>query len=149
MTDERIDPLGNSAILTDTQIRLAFAPQDPKANLIAMKLDVRKDRTDRMAALMQVGKVHLQVKAGFAPERSIELTGPELMILMDMADRFVTELPAARRAALHAVPDHEDILLWPDGDWCFRSQEEEMTHKSDDYRVVTVGSRRWDELTSE
>lgn len=98
MNDPRIDALSNSAILTDTQLRLTFAPRDPQAKVTALKVPVRADKIDQMQAMMQLGTVHIQLKAGFGLERSIELSGPELMILMDAADRFVTELPAAQRA---------------------------------------------------
>lgn len=99
MTDPRIDPLDRTAILTDTQLRLAFAPADPEAKITALKVPVRSAKIDQMQSLMALGVVHVQIKAGFAPERSIELTGPELMILIDAADRFVTELPRARQAS--------------------------------------------------
>lgn len=93
--DPRIDRLGNAAILTDTQVRLAFAPHDPKAKPVALKFDAPRLDIDRMQAMMKLGRVHLQIKAGFAPERHIELSGPELMFIMELGDRFVTELPAA------------------------------------------------------
>lgn len=98
MSDPRIDTLGNAAILTDTQFRLAFAPHDEKAPVVAMKVNTRQSKINQMQAMMKVGTIHLQVKAGFGKERHVELTGPELMVLMDMADRFVTELPGARQA---------------------------------------------------
>lgn len=97
--DPRIDPLGRAAILTDTQVRIAFAPRDPEAKIIALKVPVRAAKLDEMQLLMQLGTIHLQLKAGFAGERHLELTGPELMVLMEMADRFVTELPRAMKAA--------------------------------------------------
>lgn len=99
MSDPRIDPLGSSAILTDTQMRLAFAPRDPEAKITALGLNVHAAKIDKLQSLMQLGTIHLQIKAGFAPERSIELSGPEIMLLMDLADRFVTELPRAQKAA--------------------------------------------------
>lgn len=98
MSDPRIDSLGSSAILTDTTLRLTFAPVDESAKVTALKVPVRHDKLVQLQSVMQLGKVHLQIKAGFAPERSIELTGPELMVLIDMADRFVTELPRAQAA---------------------------------------------------
>lgn len=98
MADPRIDPLTSSAILTDTQFRLAFAPADPDAKITALTVPVRGTKITQMQALMALGRVHFQVKAAFGEERSIELSGPELMVLIDMADRFVTELPRARQA---------------------------------------------------
>ena len=32
--------------------------------------------------------------------------------------------------------DDEDVILWPDGYWCFRFELEEHPHRSDDYRVI-------------
>lgn len=31
----------------------------------------------------------------------------------------------------------EDIFLWPDYSWCYRSEAAEMAWKSDDYLVLT------------
>ena len=96
MTDPRIDPLGAAAILTDTQLRVAFAPADPKTKIVALKVPIRKAKIDQLQSLMALGTVHVQLKAGFGAERHIELTGPEIMILMDALDKFVTELPSSQ-----------------------------------------------------
>lgn len=37
----------------------------------------------------------------------------------------------------------DDILLWPDGTWCYRHDLHEMGHKSDDYEVIPFGSLRY------
>lgn len=105
MKDPRIDPLNNAAILTDTVMRLAFAPADPKAKVTALRVPMRASKLEAMQSSMRLGTVHLQLKAGFAPERHIELTPPELFALLEMGDRFITELPEAQRAA--PVPDAE------------------------------------------
>ena len=97
--DPRIDKLGNAAVLTDTQVRLTFAPQDEKAKVIGITAPIRKLKLLQMQSLMQLGKIHLQIKDGFSEERSIEMTGPELLVLMDLGDRLVTELPEAQKAA--------------------------------------------------
>jgi hypothetical protein len=34
----------------------------------------------------------------------------------------------------------EDIMMWADDDWCYRYELTEMTHRSDDYRVIPFGS---------
>lgn len=99
MADPRIDSLGRTAILTDTQLRLAFAPLDPEAKVSALQIEVRADKVAQMQALAKLGTVHVQIKAGFGAERKIELTVPELFLLIDLADRFVTELPRAQAAS--------------------------------------------------
>lgn len=33
-----------------------------------------------------------------------------------------------------------DIILWSDNTWCYRSELHTMTHTSDDYLVIPVGS---------
>ncbi|QGH45257.1 SIR2 family NAD-dependent deacetylase [Bacteriophage Eos] len=38
----------------------------------------------------------------------------------------------------------EDIMLWADGTWCFRDELEEMTHMSDDYKVLLENSTEWE-----
>lgn len=93
LRDPRIDALSNSAILTDTQVRLTFAPRNPDSRVLAKLLNVSADKITQMQALMQLGTIHLQIKAGFGAERSIELNGPEGLILMELFDRFITELP--------------------------------------------------------
>lgn len=99
MADPRIDTLGSTAILTDTQLRLAFAPLDPEAKVSALQIEVRADKIVQMQALAKIGTVHFQIKSGFGEERSIELTVPEVFLLIDLADRFVTELPRAQAAS--------------------------------------------------
>lgn len=32
----------------------------------------------------------------------------------------------------------DDIIVWPCGSWCYRSELHEYTHKSDDYEVLFV-----------
>ena len=33
-----------------------------------------------------------------------------------------------------------DIIVWPDGTWCFRYELHEYTHMSDDYLVLPIDS---------
>lgn len=47
------------------------------------------------------------------------------------------------------TPNTDDILEWPDGTWCFRYELSEMSHMSDDYTTIPVGSQRWEFLTDE
>lgn len=42
------------------------------------------------------------------------------------------------------TPKEDDILEWPDGTWCYRSELEEMSHMSDDYTTIPAGSERWE-----
>ena len=37
----------------------------------------------------------------------------------------------------------DDVILWPDYDWCYRYELPEMQHKSDDYRVLPANSLEW------
>lgn len=46
----------------------------------------------------------------------------------------------------------DDILLWPNGDWCMRREYtngEYGTDKSDDFETVDYDSERWQELIDE
>jgi len=43
----------------------------------------------------------------------------------------------------------EDILLWPDGFWCFREELSPHFLRPDDYRVVTHQSEEWSTLAAE
>ena len=45
--------------------------------------------------------------------------------------------------------DPDDIVLWPDGTTCRHSELSGMTHMSDDYEVVPVGTPRHDELSEQ
>lgn len=40
-----------------------------------------------------------------------------------------------------------DLVVWPDGTWCFFEEIKEMNHKSDDYRIVTYDSAEAEEIT--
>lgn len=37
----------------------------------------------------------------------------------------------------------EDVILWPDGTWCYRHDLEDYSHMSDDYEVVPYGTVSW------
>lgn len=38
----------------------------------------------------------------------------------------------------------DDMCVWPDATWCYRSELGEMLgHKSDDFRVIPVDSEDW------
>ena len=43
----------------------------------------------------------------------------------------------------------EDIFLWPDGVWCFRSDLSEYQYKSDDFEVVPFETPRWFQISAE
>lgn len=103
--DPRIDPLGRAAILTDTQLRLAFAPLDPKAKVTGMALEVRKAKLDQIASLMQLGTFHIQLKSGFEPERHYTFKPEEVPLLLDALDKMVTELPRAQSAQAESAND--------------------------------------------
>lgn len=40
----------------------------------------------------------------------------------------------------------DDILVWPDGTWCFRQFLHEYAYMSDDFRVIPDGTHEWDEF---
>ena len=42
--------------------------------------------------------------------------------------------------------DTEDVLLWPDGTWCYRHELLEYGWMSDDYIVLEYGTQRWDKF---
>lgn len=42
--------------------------------------------------------------------------------------------------------DREDILLWPDGTWCYRHQQSEMSQMSDDFQVVPFDTPEHDAI---
>ena len=93
--DPRLDvKLPRSAILTDTRVRLSFLPDAEPERIITAEKEVPQTRLLQMAPMMRQGKVHIQIKAGFADERSLVLTPAELLILTQAADQFLTELPA-------------------------------------------------------
>jgi hypothetical protein len=60
----------------------------------AADVSVRKSAIDAMITKLRTGKVRLQVKAGFSPEREIIFTdAAELFLFAGLAERFVEELP--------------------------------------------------------
>lgn len=40
----------------------------------------------------------------------------------------------------------QDMLLWPDGFWCFREEHCETFLRADDYRIVLHLTDEWREL---
>lgn len=40
----------------------------------------------------------------------------------------------------------DDILVWPCGTWCYRYELSEMSHMSDDYETLYVGSKAHEEF---
>lgn len=36
--------------------------------------------------------------------------------------------------------DPEDIILWPDGGWCYRHELPQFSYRSDDYQVIYWGT---------
>lgn len=49
-----------------------------------------------------------------------------------------------KQAEDNMTVDIEDIALWPDGQWCYRYELNEMQHKSDDYRVLYFGTTEYE-----
>ena len=47
------------------------------------------------------------------------------------------------------MQDIEDIILWPDGTWCYRHQLTKYGHKSDDYVVLEYGTTSWKNFLKE
>lgn len=45
--------------------------------------------------------------------------------------------------------DLEDILLWPDGVWCYRYELKDITHKSNDYEVLYFDSEKYDDFINQ
>lgn len=46
--------------------------------------------------------------------------------------------------------DLEDIMLWPDGTWCYREDlEDYLSFLSDDFEVVPFGTPRWEQVTGD
>lgn len=43
----------------------------------------------------------------------------------------------------------EDLIVWPDGTWCFVSDLPSMSWKSDDYEHIPCGSDRWRRILEE
>lgn len=41
--------------------------------------------------------------------------------------------------------DMEDVVLWPDGEWCYYYELDEMAHKRDDVVVLCFGTEEYDE----
>ena len=45
--------------------------------------------------------------------------------------------------------NRDDIIVWPDGFWCFRYQLHEFNHLSDDYQVLKDDSEEHREFLEE
>ena len=42
--------------------------------------------------------------------------------------------------------DLEDIFIWPDSTWCYRYEQGEMRHMSDDYEILQFDSPEYNML---
>lgn len=43
----------------------------------------------------------------------------------------------------------DDVLVWPDGTWCYRHELHEMSHMSDDYLTLLEDSPEWESFIRE
>ena len=46
-------------------------------------------------------------------------------------------------AEMQRKPDPDDVMVWPDGTWCYRTELGSMTHMSDDYYVLFADTPEW------
>ena len=46
-------------------------------------------------------------------------------------------------------PSGDDLIVWPDGTTCYRSELSEFGHMSDDYEVIPFGTERYIALTKD
>jgi hypothetical protein len=44
-------------------------------------------------------------------------------------------------------PSGCDILVWADNTWCYRSELSEMSHMSDDYDILYIGTDEYEDFT--
>jgi len=42
--------------------------------------------------------------------------------------------------------DIHDVFLWPDGWWCFRYELNEVSNRSNDYKIIYFGSNESEEF---
>ena len=43
----------------------------------------------------------------------------------------------------------EDVILWPDGTWCYRHELTEYWHMSDDHTMLEYGTAMWNRFLKE
>lgn len=72
-------------------------------------------------------------------------------MIIDLQEAVAQEFSdLSRHVDIHSwdivIQNSEDIMLWPDGEWCFREDENDMQWKSDDYRIVPFDSVAWHDL---
>lgn len=42
-----------------------------------------------------------------------------------------------------------DLMVWPDGEWCFRDEYPEIPFKSDDYQIIYHGTEEYNNFMKE
>jgi hypothetical protein len=47
------------------------------------------------------------------------------------------------------IGDKDDVLVWPDGTWCYYFERAEYSHMSDDYRVIPYLNAEWFAVTNQ
>lgn len=45
------------------------------------------------------------------------------------------------------TPQAEDVIVWPDGHWCYAEELDQFSHKSDDYERIAYGTGAWKAIT--
>lgn len=80
-------------IIGSTSIQLAFIPSSKKQMPVALGHALPMTDVAGLALKMRKGKVRFQVRRSTGEEVDILMTPPELMMLLTIADRFITELP--------------------------------------------------------
>ena len=45
-----------------------------------------------------------------------------------------------------AVPNSEDVLIWPNGVWCHRCDRAQLDHLGDDFEVLKVSTQAWQDF---
>lgn len=59
-----------------------------------------------------------------------------------------TSIIAIQNQSVLVDASNDDLILWPDGTFCYRSDLSGYTHMSDDYEVVPFGSMRYNQLVN-
>lgn len=80
-------------IIGSTVLQMSFIPKNKKQMPVGLGHELPMDKVAELALKMRKGQVRFQVRRMTGEEVDIVLSPAELMMLIDMSDRFVTELP--------------------------------------------------------
>lgn len=66
-----------------------------------------------------------------------------------LSDAINAAIVLTQQKQVLSEPSDDDLIVWPDGTTCYRSELSEFGYMSDDYEVIPVDTERYIALTKD